>query len=417
LEVLNCSGLLAGWMSDYAEAVTADKKQAHADGAGVGAAASPQRVAARGDLWSAVDGLIDRATSLDDLGEHRIEFLAERRWSSTEAAMRAPSGYKTLATVLCLPVPMLLARIGEAWSGPMVILKGPVLADRYPHGVLRPAGDIDLLVSDAQAAHAALCSAGFVATGDPRRYVGIHHLQPLIWPNIPVRVELHHSPKWIYGLEPPPAEELLALAVPARGAAEGFQTVLPEAHAVLLAVHAWAHEPLGNLRDLIDIAALTEDADIRQAERFAQRWGVFDVWRTTYGVVESLFGTGRRPPAMRLWARHLEAVRGRTVAESHLERWLSPFWALPWRTALQQTSRRIAEELRPVPGEAWRTKLSRARLAIRNARVRRSLHERLLQESRLATPPAFLLDRAESRRGDGRATSTRTREGSEEDST
>jgi hypothetical protein len=246
--------------------------------------------------------------------------------------------------------------------------------------------------------------------------VDIHHLQPLIWPNIPVRVELHHAPKWIDGLEPPPAEELLALAVPARGAAEGFQTLAPEAHAVILAVHAWAHEPLGNLRDLIDIAVITEEAEVHEVARLARQWGVSDVWRTTHTVVEALLGSGRRPLSTRLWARHLHAVRGRTVAESHLERWLSPFWALPWQTAARHTTRRIGDELRPVPGEGWRTKLSRSRLAVRNARVRRTSHERMLEETRLATPPTFFLDRVERRRDTARSGEHPAPEGAEEGS-
>ena len=82
-------------------------------------------------------------------------------------------------------VPGLLARIGAVWTGPMIILKGPELASRYPEGFRRTAGDIDLLVDDADAAHAALRAAGFVPTGDPRLSVDIHHLQPLVWPEPP----------------------------------------------------------------------------------------------------------------------------------------------------------------------------------------------------------------------------------------
>ena len=169
----------------------------------------------------------------------------------------------------------------------------------------------------------------------------------------------------------------------------------------MLAVHAWAHEPLRSLRDLVDIAILTAEADLAEIDEIARRWGVAKVWRTTHATVEALFADGRPPVPMRVWARHLEAARERTVAESHLEKWLSPFWALPVRTALQHTFRRIAEEVRPVPGELWRTKLSRARLAVRNAGVRRSSHQRLLKESQLATPPELFLDRVERRRGSG----------------
>ena len=74
--------------------------------------------------------------------------------------------------------------------------------------------------------------------------------------------------------------------------------------------------------------------------------------------------SGRRPLALRLWARHLESARSPTVAETHLEWWLSSFWALPARRALHDAARRLADDLRPVPGEQWRTKLSRARLAV-----------------------------------------------------
>jgi hypothetical protein len=367
------------------------------------------------DVWDAVDSLIDRAPSLEDLREHRLHLLAERRWLQTGKTVPAPlAAEKTLAAALFLPIPSLLSRIAAAWDRPMIILKGPELASRYPDGLLRAAGDIDLLVDDAHAAHAALRAAGFAVTGDPRRYVDIHHLQPLLWPKLPVRIELHHSPKWIEGLPPPSTAELFALAVPARVGTDGFQTLAPAAHAVVLAVHAWAHEPLGSLRDLIDIAILTAEADVEEIESLAQRWGVSDIWLTTHAVVEALFAAGPRPLALRVWARHLEAARGRTVAESHLEGWLSPFWALPAPTAVRHTSRRIAEELRPVPGELWRTKLSRARLAVRNAGVRRSSHQRLLEETRLATPPALFLDRVERRRGDAGAIADRARDDSEE---
>jgi hypothetical protein len=351
------------------------------------------------DLWDAVDALIDRAPSLEELREHRLQLLAARRWRQTGKTIpQSLITDQTLAAALSLPVRSLLARVSAAWGGPIVVLKGPELAWRYPAGVFRPARDIDLLVDDAKAAHAALRAAGFVPAGDPRRYAEIHHLQPLMWQNLPVAIELHHAPKWIEGLAPPPTAELLELATPAHGDAEGFLTLAPEAHAVVLAVHAWAHEPLHSLRDLIDIALITEEADAAEVDRLARRWGVRGVWETTNDVMQALFVGGRRPLALRLWARHLEAARGRTVAESHLEKWLSCYWALPAGKALDRTLRRIREDLRPVPGETWKTKLARARLAARNARARRAAHQRLLEETRLATPPALLLDRLESRR-------------------
>ncbi len=269
------------------------------------------------DIWGAVDSLIDHAPSLEDLREHRLHLLAERRWCETGRTIPAAlSAEKSRAVALFLPVSGLLARIGAVWTGPMIILKGPELASRYPEGFRRTAGDIDLLVDDADAAHAALRAAGFVPTGDPRRSVDIHHLQPLVWPGLPVRIEVHHSVKWIEGLEPPSTAELFALAAPSRVDVDGFQTLTPAAHAVVVAIHAWSHGPLRSLRDLIDVAVLKAEADSVEIESLVAQWGVSGVWRTTDGVVEALFASGRRPLALRLWARHLESARSPTVAES-----------------------------------------------------------------------------------------------------
>ena len=350
------------------------------------------------DVWDAVDALIDRAPSLEDLQEHRIHLLAAHRWSRTGRPIpTALAAEQALATALFLPVQTLLARIAAAWDGPMIILKGPEVASRYPDAALRSAGDIDLLLTDAEGAHAALRAAGFSVAGDPNRYVDIHHLQPLTWAELPVSVEVHHRPKWLEGLVPPSTAELFEHAVPSRASPE-YLTLAPPAHAVVLAVHAWSHAPLHNLRDLLDIALLTAEADVERTRSLARRWGVLDVWRATSAVVDALFGSGRRPLSLRLWARHLEAVRGRTVAESHLEWWLSPLWAWPPGTAVRHSARRLSDDLRPVPGESWPTKISRARLAVRNAGLRRTSHQRLLERRRLATPPELFLERVDRRR-------------------
>ena len=244
---------------------------------------------ANAGIWSAVDALIERAPSLDDLRDHRLQLLAERRWLLTGGAVPASlAADKTLAAALSMAVPGLLGRIASVWEAPKIVLKGPELARRYPDRLLRTAGDIDLLVEDADAAHAALCSSGFAAVGDPRRYVGIHHLQPLVWSELPVSVELHHAPKWIEGLEPPSTAELFRLTVPAQVGVDGFQTLTPAAHAVVVAVHAWSHGPLRSLRDLIDVAILRAEADADEVEHLSECWGVSKVWRTTEGAVEAL---------------------------------------------------------------------------------------------------------------------------------
>src|SRR5438445_329663 len=100
---------------------------------------------------------------------------------------------------------------------------------------------------------------------------------------------------------------------------------VPGAHAVLLAAHSWGHEPLRRVLDLIDIAMVLEGEDDRRlARELAFRWGLGGVWRTTIGVADALLRRSGSVPALRIWARHLAAVRERTVFETHLTRWAGP---------------------------------------------------------------------------------------------
>ena len=68
----------------------------------------------------------------------------------------------------------------------------------------------------------------------------------------------------------------------------------------------------------------------------------------------------------------------RTVLGTHLERLLSPFWALPPARAAVAFGRALAAEIEPAEGETWHDKLARIRKAIRNAFVQRSEHVRQL---------------------------------------
>ena len=114
-----------------------------------------------------------------------------------------------------------------------------------------------------QAAQAALLAAGFVEVGEAGRYEDIHHLRALWWPGLPLVVEIHDRPKWPDGLTGPSTEELLAAAVPARLGVDGIGALPPAEHALLLAAHAWAHEPLGRLGQLVDVAATLRRTDGR----------------------------------------------------------------------------------------------------------------------------------------------------------
>jgi len=68
------------------------------------------------------------------------------------------------------------------------------------------------------------------------------------------------------------------------------------------------------------------------------------------------------------------------VLESHLERLLAPFSALPPGLALRTAARGFASTAQPTPDEGWRAKLARSARALRNAFLRRSEHERSLRD-------------------------------------
>jgi hypothetical protein len=145
---------------------------------------------------------------------------------------------------------------------------------------------------------------------------------------------------------------------------------------VLLAVHSWAHEPLRRLSELVDVAALAAEAEPGEPEEVAREWGVPRLWATTHAVAESLLADGRRPFALRIWARNLEQARERSVLENHLQRWLGELWALPLPLALRRLPRTFWAEISPSRREGWARKLARGTLALRNATKRRSEHER-----------------------------------------
>ena len=332
-------------------------------------------------LWRRVDELIDRAPDLAGVREHRLGLLAARRWRALGRLVpRDVVEEERAAAARTMTVPILLRTIRKTAGGPIVLFKGPEVATRYPESTLRPYGDLDLLVPDPVAVHRRLLRAGFKEVGDPDRFVDIHHLRPLQLEPLPLLVEVHSAPKWIDGRGPAAARALLGAAVPSSLEIDGILTLRPDHHAVVLAVHSWAHEPLGRLLDLIDIAAMTRDVDHDAARAFAAEWGVDRLWRTMLAATDAVLGERAQPAPLplRLWARSVGTVRRRTVLESHLERWLADFWALPPRAALRAAAVAAARALVRAPGETWRDKLRRVALAVKNASMARSDHDRAL---------------------------------------
>jgi hypothetical protein len=262
-----------------------------------------------------------------------------------------------------------------------MLVKGPEVALDYGAPALRSFGDLDLLTDDAEAAQAALIAAGFREVFDPDVYADIHHLRPLWWPGLPLVVELHTRVNWPAGIPGPSTAELLDAAVPSRLGVDGITTLPPEHHTLVLAAHAWQHQPLGRLGNLIDVAVTLKRCDPADVDSLARRWGCTRMWRTTHAAIRSVLHGEGRSAGVALWARHLAEVRERTVFEWHVKDLLAPLWGLPPARALGAVRDEMRATTGPEGPESWRAKLSRARLALGNAGLARSEHNRLLEES------------------------------------
>jgi len=320
-------------------------------------------------MWEHVDRLLASSpSSLDVLRVHRVELLEARRRQAAGLELgSALIADQTRVAVNEMAAPALLARVRAAYDGPLLLMKGPEVALDYGAPGLRSFGDLDLLTDDAEAAQAALIEAGFQEVFDEWIYEDIHHLRPLWWPGLPLVVELHTRANWPAAVPGPSTQELFAAAVPNRLGVAGITTLPPEHHTLVLAAHAWEHQPLGRLGNLIDVAVVLRRSDEAEVERLARRWGCLRMWRTTRNAIRALTGEGRSL-ALALWARHLYDVRERTVFEWHLKDLLAPAWGYPRRR---------------VPGgiasEVGRMEFSRTWRALRNARRPRSEHNEAME--------------------------------------
>lgn len=333
-------------------------------------------------LWERIGEILDRAPSTDMLFVHGVDLLAAWRMRSVGASVPEElQARERLVRAIALAVPVLLQRIRNAVDGPIILMKGPELARLYPEQS-RSYGDVDLLVADARRAQHALIAAGFEEVSDPELYVDIHHLRPLMWPSLPLKVELHTRPKWPDGVAAPAFADLIDDAEPSHLMPEGLLTLPQVQHAVAVAAHAWAHVPLRALRDLVDLAAVSSGIDRNEARAFAGRWGVERIWDTSIRAADSLLGAGgTRSLPLTVWARHIPELRERTVIESHVEEVLSPFWAVSPRRATVLALLRFGDTFRRAQGDSVWEKCRRAALALRHAFTARSIHDGALGSS------------------------------------
>lgn len=325
-------------------------------------------------MWDRIEALLESAPSEDALRLHRVQLLEARRRRQAGLDAGSLAADENLAAASHLALIPLLTRARESWDGPLVVMKGPELGVDYPAPWLRPLRDLDLLTDDAERAQAALIAAGFREVDDPEIYRDIHHLRPLWWPGLPLVVELHSRPKWPDGLEPPPTGELLAAAVPGRLGVPGIDAPAPDHHTLIVAAHAWAHEPLGRLGHLVDVAVALQLSDPEAVATLARVWGCRRMWRTTRAAVRAVLEVDGGSAALAVWARHLGAVRERTVFEWHVKGLLAPLWGLPPATAGGAIVEELHGAVAPEGREPWRAKLRRSRLAVNNAGIARSEH-------------------------------------------
>jgi hypothetical protein len=328
---------------------------------------------AAGELWGAVDRLLQGAEA-DGILVHRLGALAARRLRRLGRPVppELNAADRAAATSAMLARP-LLERIRSLCDGPLVLIKGPEVARLYPGGA-RNFSDVDLLVLDPRHVHDALKAKGFVEVDDPELFVDHHHLRPLLSPSFGLKVEIHSSLPWPDGIEPPALREIVEAAGPSKTGVEGISAPADRHHALILAAHAWVHDPLGTLRDVVDVAAVAAGIPEHELDRAARAWGIHRIWRTTSAVAGALLDGRPQPLPLRIWARHLEHVRERTVLENHLERWLHSFSERPPAAALGATVSVLRQEFLPTPGEPWRHKLIRVAHAFRHPRAPLSSH-------------------------------------------
>jgi Uncharacterised nucleotidyltransferase len=333
-----------------------------------------------GVLWERIDEIVDGAASVRALRMHGVELMAARAFRARGREVPAELlADERGAAMMAMAAPVLLGRARAAYDGSLVLMKGPEVAACYPDPAVRPFRDLDLLVDDAEAAQRALVAAGFVEVGDPANYEGIHHLRPLAWPDLPLAIELHREtnhPTWI---RLPVTAELLEMTQPSATDVAGLLAPVPAAHALLLAAHGWAHQPLRRLLDLIDVAVVLGEEDRRLAVELARRWGLERMWRTTIAATDALLRGRGRALSLRVWGRHLASVRERTVLETHLARWADPACGWPQAGARPLGAALITfiGAAQPRGAERWTDAVGRTSLAVANAFRAQSRHDRI----------------------------------------
>jgi hypothetical protein len=333
---------------------------------------------AEDNVWLAdgIQRLVETAPSLDALRTHRLHLAAARLWQSRGCTVPADLLSEVrVGAVRAMLARFILGKARSAYGGALMLMKGPEAAVHYPFPSDRPFRDLDLLADDPPAAQRALIAAGFVERAEPGRYSRHFHLSPLMWPGAPLPIEVHHRPSQPDWLAPVSGESIFRIGVPSATGAPGVLAPEPSAHAVLLVAHAWKHDPMGNMGQLLDAAAVLASADRRRASALAKAWGWEGMWKTSLAVIDSVLRGTRRPLALNVWARHLLELRERTVLENHITRLAGPIWSLPADEIPHAVCCALHHTATPKSDEDWMAQLRRSCLAIAHAFRPGSEHE------------------------------------------
>jgi hypothetical protein len=185
----------------------------------------------------------------------------------------------------------------------------------------------------------------------------------------------------VEGLDEPSTAAMIEAAVPSGLDVEGVSVLNPIHHALVVAVHHWAHVPLARCRDMVDVLALSAGSTEAELEQAATAWGIRRVWLTSSHAAKATLGLEGPTAPLRVWARHLRDMRERSVFENHLQSWLSAYWSLSPAEAVRVSGKALLKDLRPAFDEGWRDKGARFVKAVRGARVPLSVHEEELGEA------------------------------------
>ena len=320
-------------------------------------------------LWESVARLLDRAPSEPDLAAHRLAPLAAREWNAsrpewvTDALGR--SELRALATHHAAIRTLRLVR--EAVDGEVMVFKGLAVAVHYPSPGLRPFNDIDILVTDPDAAFASLVAAGFTPVGyEEPYYDGLQHLRPLLSPvGGSLVVEIHRHVSWVPWCPPPLTSEILAAGRETLPGLPGVLVPDPAHHAVVIAAHSCATMPLRSVGDLLDLQLLLEHANPAVLESFSTRWRADRMWNLYASSAAALFGgNGQRIPR---WAPNITEIRDLKVWERHVARFAAPFYTHRLRDLPKGLWYAFSDLVAPARGDTPRSKAARVLTSLRSA--------------------------------------------------